>query len=204
MASSKARDAFAKAKASGGEPKIFVQGRKVAGVTRENYHDLAKAFMASNPTAGFVIYGRYLLIKGDKHSPTYDEWNAWQAYFWSIAYPTALMDKLGYLGVPCQWPHDFSEDFSLQESSDAIKAGRLNLRDQIAAKHAPVDREVEAVTKALRRRNTSLWSKVRQEIQQSDPAPVFQKPAWTPPTDEQLRASAARIKKLMEPKENQP
>lgn len=108
--------------------------RKVAGVTAETYATFVKAYLDSaGGDSAFVIVARPLSIRGDRKAPTVDEWGAWRAFFKSIGKGAMHMDSCGYQTVPCQWPHDFSADWTVAQSAQAGKDYRLQLRDEIAA-----------------------------------------------------------------------
>lgn len=175
--------------------------RKVAGVTAETYATLAKAYLDSAGGSTFLVVARPVTIRGEHIRPTVDEWAAWKAYFWSIKKPTMHMDNCGYQTVPCQWPHDFSADWTVVQSAEAGREYRLHLRDVIASSHAPVDREIETAARAMRYRNKSIWQRRRQEMAVHDPVPVKAIAVRTANiTEEDLLASAARIKAHLEAK----
>lgn len=188
MAISSDLDLFDEAAKEAGKSVITpTGGRKVNGVTAANYGQLAGVYLAERGGGEpFVIVGRYVTIKGEKKTPTVDQWAAWKGFFQSIGRQIIHMENVGYLTVPCEWPHEFSLEWSLENTASAIKTHRKDLHNTIAAQKAaekpdPAD---EVANRALAERTKRDLPRIMAQMAAYDPVPVKQLPPIKTRTEE--------------------
>lgn len=183
-------DVFANAKTKAKKLREGPAGRKVTGVTKENYPALAKAFMEERGNQGFVIVERGNKTKG--WTATHDEWAAWIAYFFKLGKPIKPYEDRGYATVPCQWPYDFDENSEVGASLEAAKYHRENMRRRIAAEKVEVDMAEVAP------RIQSMWKATQEKRPLNDPMPIktiVKEPEYKKATPEDMAASLARCLK---------
>jgi hypothetical protein len=101
----------------------------VSAVTKENYVDLAMAFIGINKH-GAMIALRSGINQGEKFEATPRQWGAWRAYLKTRGISTAFMDSQGKAWkcwtVPAEWPHLFDMEATVADdyaAGDRFMAG---------------------------------------------------------------------------------
>lgn len=117
----------------------------IPGITPENYHEIAKAFVVANGGTGFFIVRRDIDATTE-FPPTPRQWGAWMGYFHSRRIPNQTFLQRGRGTVPAEWPHLFDADW--QRGNDDQAA------DLFESKVGAEQRRGTYVIDATARRNT--------------------------------------------------